>query len=87
MNKINPSKIWCQQKFNNSCTWDCLSMLLGKKGVETSTFNIVATSLIPYQIKLNLNNKKVSSKLQDKLHDSVIKSSILLKEHLSNIPF
>jgi len=50
----NRSNIWKQQKYNNSCAWDCFSMLLATQGVETSTWELVGSSHVPYQIILKL---------------------------------
>jgi hypothetical protein len=50
MKTINQADIWKQQKYNNSCAWDCISMLLKTQGVKTSTLELVGSSHIPYQI-------------------------------------
>lgn len=36
-------------------------MLIGTMGVETSTFNLVATSQVPFQIRLNPGDKRLSA--------------------------
>ena len=61
MESISRTDIWKQQKYNNSCAWDCFSMLLTKHGVETSTYNLVGSSHIPYQIRLHPEENRLSA--------------------------
>lgn len=46
------AEIWKQQRYNNSCAWDCLSMLLNTQGVETNSLELVGSSQVPYQISI-----------------------------------
>ena len=57
----NRSEIWKQQKYNNSCAWDCFSMLLATHGVETTALDLVGTSHVPYQLRLHTEEKKLSA--------------------------
>jgi hypothetical protein len=57
----NRADIWKQQKYNNSCAWDCLSMLLNTQGVETSSRELVGSSQIPYQLRLHPEENRLSA--------------------------
>ncbi len=52
LQKIERSNLsWKQQKYNNSCAWDCLCILFSAWGVETDTYHLVGSSPIPYLIR------------------------------------
>lgn len=57
----NQAEIWKQQKYNNSCAWDCFAMLLSTQGVETSSLELVGSSHVPYQIRLHPDENRLSA--------------------------
>ncbi|NOQ22318.1 MAG: hypothetical protein GQ565_06680 [Candidatus Aegiribacteria sp.] len=61
MKPKNRAEIWKQQKYNNSCAWDCFSMLLATHGVETTALDLVGASHIPYQLRLHPEEKRLSA--------------------------
>jgi hypothetical protein len=61
MNTRNRSEIWKQQKYNNSCAWDCFSMLLATHRVETNALDLVGASHIPYQLRFHPQEKRLSA--------------------------
>ncbi|MBN1878614.1 hypothetical protein JW823_00710 [bacterium] len=57
----NRADIWKQQKYNNSCAWDCFSMLLKTQGVETSSKELVGSSQVPYQLRLHPEENRLTA--------------------------
>ena len=55
------AEIWKQQKYNNSCAWDCFSMLLAAHGVETTTLDLIGASHIPYQLRIHPEERRLSA--------------------------
>jgi|GEM_PF-6031768 len=55
------AQIWRQQKYNNSCAWDCFSMLLAARGVKTTAREIVGSSHVPYQLRLHPKDHRLSA--------------------------
>ena len=61
MKTRNRAVIWKQQKYNNSCAWDCFSMLLKTQGVETTSLKLVGASQVPYQLRLHPEENRLSA--------------------------
>jgi hypothetical protein len=65
------AQIWRQQKYNNSCAWDCFSMLLAAHGVKTTALEIVGSSHVPYQLRLHPKDCRLSSGMLEQWDCSV----------------
>lgn len=61
MKSKSRAEVWKQQKYNNSCAWDCLSILLATYGVVTTASELVGSSHIPYQLRLHKEEKRISA--------------------------
>lgn len=50
---------WRQQRYGNSCAWDCLCMLLSGWGVDVDTEHLIRSSPVPYSIRLEEDGDSV----------------------------